>query len=98
MARKPKNQNVEASAPKADKDTYGEFAEFKVKPIYEKQRGEDGSNNNVCVGFEKERDKPERTTRITQRIADELNSQSENTGVRLYPVDAEQSTEEPSDE
>lgn len=62
------------------------FEEWKVKPIYEKQRGDDGTMQNVCVDFEKDALKPIRKTSISQERADLLNSQSENTLLRLYPA------------
>ncbi len=62
------------------------FEEWKVKPLYEKQRGDDGKMVNVCTSFEKDAQKPIRVTSITPEKADELNSQSENTLVRLYEI------------
>jgi hypothetical protein len=65
------------------------YEEWKVKPVYEQQRGKDGSMCNVCTGFEKDAQKPIRVTNITPDKADILNSQSENTGVHLFLVEAE---------
>jgi len=63
------------------------FEEWKVKPIYEKQRGDDGTMRNVCVRFEKDAQKFIRVTSISQERADLLNTQSENTLVRLYEAE-----------
>lgn len=71
----------QSNKPNANK----KFEEWKVKPIYEKKRvGDDGTMRNVCTGFEKDAQTYIRVTNISQERADLLNTQSENTLVRLY--------------
>lgn len=64
-----------------------QYEEWKVKPLYEKQRGDDGTMRNVCVGFEKDAQKHIRITNITPERAALLNMHSENTLVHLYEVE-----------
>lgn len=63
-----------------------DYEEWKVKPIYEKQRGEDGSMKNICVGFEKDAQKAIRNVRTNPAHAETMNVQSENTLLRLYEI------------
>lgn len=63
-----------------------DYEEWKVKPIYEKQRSDDGTMINVCTGFEKDAQKAIRVTRISPDKAAILNSQSENTLVHLFEI------------
>lgn len=63
------------------------FEEWKVKPVYEDIK--DGMGNNIgrkLKEFEKDAQKAIRTTSISQERADLLNTQSENTLTRLFPV------------
>lgn len=82
-------EEFEAESPTAAAAKSGNirFEEWKVKPIFEKQRGDDGSMRNVCTGFEKDALKPIRVTSITRERADLLNTQSVNTLVRLYEAE-----------
>lgn len=81
-----KFENAGTQESKADKvkSVNAKFEEWKVKAIYEKQRGDDGTMSNVCVGFEKDAQAPIRVTYIAREKADLLNMQSANTLVRLY--------------
>lgn len=62
------------------------YEEWKVKPVYEKQRAHDGTMINVCTGFEKDAQKANRVTSVTPETAEVYNTQSENTLLRLYLV------------
>ena len=73
---------------KSTKSGNRKYEEWKVKPVYEKQRtGNDQSLRNVVVDFKKDAMEPIRTTTISPEKAEILNSQSENTLVRLYEVE-----------
>lgn len=65
------------------------YEEFKVSPVYKDVTDETGRKiGTKLTGFSKDSDKAIRKTRISEDKAKELNSQSENTGVRLYEVGA----------
>lgn len=66
------------------------YEEFQVEAQYEDVTDQMGKVlGRKLTGFEKKKDKPIRTTAITPERAEYLNSQSENTGVRLYEKEGE---------
>lgn len=64
-----------------------DYEEWKVKALYKEVQDELGNvKGRKLIGFEKDAMKAIRTTRLTPERADLLNSQSENTLLRLYEV------------
>lgn len=63
------------------------FEEWRVEPKYQVVTNEMGDKiGNKLAGFDKV--KLMRTTSITQAVADEINSQSENTGLHLFETNS----------
>lgn len=72
ILEKPKGNNVK-------------YEEWKVKPVYKDVKdGMDKVIGRKLSGFEKDAQKPIRSTTISPDRAELLNAQSENTLVRLY--------------
>lgn len=64
------------------------YEEWPVKPRYEDVTDQMGKVlGKKLIDFEKQAQKPLRTTVVTEDKAEILNSQSENTGLRLYEID-----------
>lgn len=80
-------QNQNAPAIPVKKTVNKTFEEWKSSPVYETiYDGLGKKMGRKLTGFNKDGSKPLRKTSIAQEKADLLNAQSENTGVRLFPV------------
>lgn len=78
------NKGTGEKAPERPKTVNILFEEYSVEPKYESITDAAGNKLGTrLASFEKLALK--RTTSISQAVADELNSQSENTRLRLYP-------------
>lgn len=86
-SKKPAEETAEIEQTDVPQTLNKKYEEWKVKPIYKRERGDDGQMRNFIDRFEKDAQSPIRTTSITPEKAEILNAQSENTGVHLYEVE-----------